>query len=249
MRHDVVLIGLPRSGTSWVGSVLGSSPSVEYLREPVTQSWLDAGHPSPLVDPKDDDGYRHHATQILASTESRRLIKEVNPLLVPVLVEESRLQVIVLYRHPCAVALSYHERGWTGLNLEERFGVESSGDFWHDHGAYQALLLRPAVASLADPLGLVSYEDLTHDPLIGFAELATRLGLEWGESSVGHLRSTLASDDRSDPYALQRDAAQARDRWKSVLTRGQQDGVVAGYRRHASERMPRLPRRRWWSSA
>ncbi len=249
MSNDVVLIGLPRSGTSWVGSVLGSSPSVEYLREPITQAWLDDGNPSPLVDPAVDDRYRSHSSEILADAGNRRLIKEVNPLLVPLLAEEGRAEVVLLHRHPCAVALSYHERGWVGLNLEERFGVESSGDFWHDHGVYQALLLQPAVAVLADPRLLISYEELTQDPSSGFAELATRLGLVWDESSARYLLDTLASDDRSDPYALQRDAAQARDRWKSVLTRAQQDSVAAGYRRYADKRLPPLPRRRWWSRA
>jgi hypothetical protein len=229
--------------------VLGSSESVEYLREPITQYWLSAGNPSPLVDPATDGDYRDHAVGIIADAGRRRLIKEVNPLLVPLLAKQPTVVTLLLYRHPCAVALSYHERGWTDLHLERRFGVTPSGDFWRDHGAYQALLLRPAVTALANAKDLVSYEKLTYDPEARFRELATRLGLVWDKSTIEHLRTTLAGNDRSDPYALQRDAARARDRWKSVLTAEQQSGVAAGYRRYAGRGLPKLRRLRWWSRA
>jgi hypothetical protein len=222
--------------------VLGSTPSVEYLREPVTQSWLEAGNHSPLVDPATDRGYRDHSLEHLRVGRFRRLIKEVNPLLVGLAMAELEMQVILLHRHPCAVALSYHELGWTGLDLENRFGIAPSGDFWRDHGAYQALLLRPAADALGGN-GLVSYEELTHDPEEGFSSLATRLDLEWGESSLAYLRTTLAHDDRSDPYSVQRDAAAARERWRSVLTTRQQKAIMAGYRQHAGGVLPESGRR------
>ncbi len=227
-----------------MGSVLGSTPSIEYLREPVTQSWLEAGNRSPLVDPATDSGYRNHSLEWLRAGERRRLVKEVNPLLVRFVMAELDMEVVLLHRHPCAVALSYHERGWTGLDLESRFGVEPSGDFWRDHGAYQALLLRPAAEAIGAS-GIVSYEELTHDPEKGFSLLAARLGLEWGESSSAHLRSTLEHDDRSDPYSVQRDAAVARERWRSALTTVQRKAVMAGYRQHGGGAIPEPGRRRW----
>ena len=246
MSRDVLIVGLPRSGTSWVGSVLGSSPSVEYLREPITQSWLETGNRSPLIDPDIDSGYRDHSLRFLVGHPPRRLIKEVNPLLVPFVVSDLDLEVVLLLRHPCAVALSYHERGWVRLDLESRFGLDSTGDFWRDHGAYQALLLNAAAAVLTADRR-VSYEVLTHDPEAGFAALAEQLGLEWSESSAAHLTSTLGRDDRGDPYSLQRDAAAARERWRSVLTGDQQKAVLAGFRRHAEGALPVPGRRRRWS--
>lgn len=238
MSRDVLLVGLPRSGTSWVGSVLGSSPSVEYVREPITQSWLGADHKTPLVDPAADPGYRDHCAKLLQRDGRRRLIKEVNPLLVPYALEQHPVQVVLLHRHPCAVALSYHERGWTRLDTEQRFGVPSSNDFWQDHGVYQALLLEPAAAAIAGRGEVVAYEDLTRRPGRAFAALAAALDLVWGEKSSHYLETTLTEGDRNDPYALRRDAAAARDRWMTALTEDQQEAVLAGYMSHRSENLP-----------
>src|SRR5205085_2708995 len=37
-QAPVLVLSLPRSGSSWVGNVLGCAPDAIYLREPVTQS-------------------------------------------------------------------------------------------------------------------------------------------------------------------------------------------------------------------
>jgi len=243
MPNDILLVGLPRSGTSWAGSVLGRSPSLEYLREPITQAWLEAGNRTPIVDPNKDEAYRHLAESNLAGAGSRRLIKEVNPLLVAYVLDELQLQVVLLQRHPCAVALSYHERGWTRVNVTDRFGVATSGDFWRDHGAYQALLLSPAVAVLEGRGSMVWYEDLAGSPEAAFARLAGELGLEWNEDSATFLRSTLVDDHRSDPYAVTRDAVEIRDRWRSVMGAEQQQAVLAGFNQYRSDCME-LPEQR-----
>ena len=240
--NDILIIGLPRSGTSWVGGVLGSSTSVDYLREPITQSWLEAGNPSPLVDPAGDRSYLDHAARFLVESGRRRLIKEVNPLLIPHVLANHPMQVVLLHRHPCAVALSYFERGWKRLALEDRFGVDSTGDFWRDHGTYQALLLAGPVAAMEGGGTVVAYEDLTHNPQQGFADLASMLDLRWELTNTEYLDSTLSGTDRGDPYALQRDAASTRDRWMSILTEDQREAVLAGYMRHGGDILP-LPKR------
>ena len=197
------------------------------------------------MDPTTDSTYRNHSLEYLRAGKLRRIVKEVNPLLARFVMAELEMEVVLLHRHPCAVALSYHERGWTGLDLESRFGVDSSGDFWRDHGAYQALLLRPAADAVGGD-GIVSYEELTHDPEKGFSSLAARLDLEWGESSIAYLRSTLQDDDRRDPYSVHRDATVARDRWRSVLTTAQRKAVLTAYRRHGGGVLPEPGRRRWF---
>ncbi len=179
--------------------------------------------------------------------DHRRLVKEVNPLLIPFALDEFPVTVVLLHRHPCAVALSYFERGWKRLDIAERFGAESADDFWHDHGAYQALLLGDAAAAVAGAGHVVAYEDLTRNPRRGFADLAAALDLPWEEVSRDYLDGTLSPDDRRDPYALNRDAATTRDRWLSTLTPDQQEAVLAGYLAHRSEALPKpnLPRRGW----
>lgn len=244
MSRDVLFVGLPRSGTSWVGAVLGSSPSVEYLREPITQSWLEAGYKSPLVDPSVDLPYRDHAAGFVREGDHRRLIKEVNPLLIPYVMAESAMQVVLLHRHPCAVALSYYERGWKHLDIEDRFGVESTGDFWRDHGIYQAVLLSGAAAAIKGIGVVVSYEELTRKPQKAYADLASALDLRWESASREYLSGTLSGGDREDPYALRRDAEATRDRWRSRLSIEQQEAVIAGYLHHSSGNLPKPKRHR-----
>ena len=239
----VLLVGLPRSGTSWVGAVLGAAPTVEYLREPITQEWLVRGGTTPMVDPHQDNAYEELSVATLSDGATARLIKEVNPYLVPFCVENGLAEVLLLHRHPCAVALSYFERGWTNLDLQRRFGVAESGDYWFDHGSYQALHLNSAVrtAAASPHAQVISYESLTADPVAAFSHLAAQLGIDWGPVSFAHLESTLTDESRSDPYALTRDAAAATRRWQDKLTPSQQSAVVSGYAAHADPTAPTPP--------
>ncbi len=240
MPREILLVGLPRSGTSWVGAVLGSSPSVEYLREPITQTWLDEGIGTPTVDLATDVDYAAVVDRVLADTGSRRLIKEVNPYLIPHVVDHyPKMAVVFLHRHPCAVALSYKERRWTRLDLEQRFNLQKTGDFWYDHGRFQSRLLRPAMPAIRRAGHIVSYEDIATDPVGEFERLAKTLGLEWGEASRSYLASTMSDAQPGDPYALTRDAAAARDRWVTSLTDEQKRAVLRGYRQYRSKGMPR----------
>ena len=144
-----------------------------------------------------------------------------------------------LYRHPCAVALSYKERRWTALDLERRFGVKETGDFWYDHGVLQAKLLQPVLDEADNITRLVSYEKLTQDPKTEFEQLAADLGLEWSRDSREYLDSTLADVARSDPFALTRNATAARDRWMTKLSEPQKKAVLKGYRKYARRGLPR----------
>ena len=40
LSPPVVILSIPRSGSSWVGEILGISPTSLYLREPVTQTYI-----------------------------------------------------------------------------------------------------------------------------------------------------------------------------------------------------------------
>jgi hypothetical protein len=243
LKNDILLVGLPRSGTSWVGAVLGSSPSVEYLREPITQAWLEEGIGTPTVDPGADPVYADAVAEVLAASGSRRLIKEVNPYLIPYTLTHFPTVVAFLHRHPCAVALSYKERRWTRLDLKARFGLEETGDFWFDHGRFQALLLRSCVDAIRSGGHIVSYEALTGDPQAEFQQLAASLGIEWTEASRDYLSTTMANDQRDDPYGLTRDATATRDRWMEVLTTDQQRAVLRGYRMYRKRGLPNPTRK------
>jgi len=155
----ILLLSLPRSGSSWVGNILGLSNASLYLREPINQSYLDAyGRSSETVfevtSRQGSSKYKAFADSAfmglpvfsssivmfpeqwsLGKRAKRRLvIKEVNPLAVAWLVESYRPKVIYLIRHPAAVANSFARLGWVGKQFEHRFTAETlaKGNFKHE---------------------------------------------------------------------------------------------------------------------
>ena len=68
-RRRVIVSGLPRSGTSWVGRVLSFAPDVTYLREPDNGDHVAGARDCPpylyLPAGADDAGYRRHLTAVL----------------------------------------------------------------------------------------------------------------------------------------------------------------------------------------
>lgn len=136
-----LVISLPRSGSSWIGRILGGAPNATYLREPLTQSNLALGASSTVfyVDPQlPPHSYTQFADyaftglpafstgivqtpsqwSLLSRINKRLVLKEVNPLALAWLCETYRPRIIYLVRHPAAVALSYWRLGWR--NAEQR---------------------------------------------------------------------------------------------------------------------------------
>lgn len=135
----ILLLSLPRGGSSWAGRILGGSEGSLYLHEPVTQSYLKliggkGASEFEYAACRDHRGYdrflslafrgipRFHESVVLfpeqwsaAARRGRRVVvKEVNPLALDVMVERFRPRVVYLLRHPVAVARSYEVLGWSG---------------------------------------------------------------------------------------------------------------------------------------
>lgn len=149
LSPPVLVISLPRSGSSWVGDTLGASPGALYLREPVTQGYTARRSGIPTVHEVAEETvsttYRAIATDALGGipafsqgvvqrpeqwslsdrTRRRPVVKEVNPLACAWLAEKFRPRIIFLRRHPAAVASSIHRQGWTGLKFQQKFRPET----------------------------------------------------------------------------------------------------------------------------
>jgi hypothetical protein len=142
----ILVVSLPRSGSSWVGNSLAFSRSAMYLREPITQSYLRrnggggpvfevSGEPPAAYQSDADTAFRGVPAfdasivkvpsqwSLIQRSERRIVIKEVNPLALGWILERYQPKVIYLIRHPAAVARSYFKMGWTphGGKLFERY--------------------------------------------------------------------------------------------------------------------------------
>jgi len=224
-QPPVLVLSMPRSGSSWVGDVLGNSPQAMYLREPLTQSLFDAqgrkGVSFRWIDSTDvPESYRAAMEAIdaaipafndkivrdvdqwrLPTRRSRRVvIKEVNPFALPWLIEELGATVIYLLRHPAAVAASFDKLGW-GAALEQRLPEHlvpaPSGSRWVDSVNLQAIALDICLNALADHADhqIVLYEDLCRQPVEQFRDLYEFAGLTWTPASETHVERRSAPNE------------------------------------------------------
>jgi hypothetical protein len=155
-RPPVLVTSLPRAGSSWIGRILGDSENALYLREPMTQSYLERFGPPPIFewgmckDPRAYDRYAALAFKgiprfggaIVANPgqwtiSDRRgkqvVVKEVNPLVLQRLWERFRPKIVLLVRHPVPVARSFHALGWTSDQFRTRFLPKTLAAFEQEH--------------------------------------------------------------------------------------------------------------------
>lgn len=141
-NKKIIIISFPRSGSSWVGSILGAGDETLYLREPVTTPYLleKRGRIS-VFDPEITKGHDQYYSYIdsalngnspkLSSiypypkqwNESDKnktlIIKEVNPFVIQRF-NKTENQIIYLLRHPYSIAKSYKALQWKKNDLFTR---------------------------------------------------------------------------------------------------------------------------------
>ena len=229
----VLVLSLPRSGSSWVGDMLGSAPDALYLREPVTQGdrtltprvvFDPARHPEiePAVRRLADKaflGLPDFSDKIVRVPEQwalhwrrprRVLVKEVNPLACRWFLRHYRPRVILLLRNPAAVAWSSQRQGWLGPTVDE----------WATRGTETGLALREARDALADypDHTKILFEDLCRDPVEGFRRLYEFAGLAWTEGVVERIRE------------YSHDSAGKVDAWRTGADPGAASALLDAYR-------------------
>ncbi len=130
----LLILSLPRSGSSWIGSILGKNEYVRYLREPATTSYtINKPNRVSVFDQTSCDNWPEYQKYINDSLDSKPnftnsviafpkqwsspkadkkvVIKEVNPLVID-FYQEKTLKLIYLVRHPFSVARSYQALNW-----------------------------------------------------------------------------------------------------------------------------------------
>lgn len=140
----IYLLSFPRSGSSWVGSIIGHGKYTRYLREPITTAFYYHKSMSASVFSKnkcEDWPLYYSLLKKASSTELTFLnsalpeptqwtnnnvklpiiIKEVNPLIIEELAQLD-IKLVYLTRHPFSIAKSYEALGWDKPNqFETRF--------------------------------------------------------------------------------------------------------------------------------
>jgi hypothetical protein len=241
----VLLLSYPRSGSSWIGAMIARSPDVAYLREPVSGLYLAGTTKETVVDPDSDVETRGLYTKFadrafegvlswqledaVTSTDAfafrnRRLrtlvIKEVNPLAADFYVRRYRPKVVMILRHPAAIAESYERMGWLDGAFEE-IGLL--------YGTHMAAAL---VACESTSLTIVRYEDLALDPRSRFRALFDSLAVRPPDDFEGVVVELCeAKGSLDDAYEVRRSSREEAFKWRERIRPDEIDAVMRGYLR------------------
>ncbi|MDI4652074.1 MULTISPECIES: sulfotransferase domain-containing protein [Pseudoalteromonas] len=145
----VLLLSMPRSGSSWLGEVLAQSRSIRYLREPITSVYMKSAFepvsffiPDKCLNHTAHDqavtnaftaklnyfnSVLHNKNDWLDPTIKRKLlIKEINPLCLDYFQGKFDIKVIYLERCPYAIAKSFDALNWRSEELfSRRFDLQT----------------------------------------------------------------------------------------------------------------------------
>ena len=201
----ILLLSYPRSGSSWIGKVLSTSASAAYLSEPITKPYLtQRGGKYALVDVNSDASalsvYRElgdeafrgipsthphvvddlHDFSIFRRSRRRVLIKEVNPNAAELYCRRYSPTVLLLLRHPAAVASSFSQCGWLGAPDNQLDTGDADAGVWEKFGHAYGSSMKHALAILKTHTdhGVIEYEDVALDPETRFEKLFRLLALE-----------------------------------------------------------------------
>lgn len=144
-KSPIYIAGVPRSGTSWLASILNTSRSVKYFCEPFNPLWVPEAVPHVMKymragdnDPsfssfcqqifsgqlKNDMVYKKLAQPYrafgnrLRCLPGRVIVKDVHSLMsLAWMQENTHSTILIIIRHPCAVAASWFQH----FNLEAEF--------------------------------------------------------------------------------------------------------------------------------
>jgi hypothetical protein len=230
----VLVLSLPRSGSSWVGRTLGKAVDALYLREPVTQSdktFYYMGTVFGLEKPEVEARYRELADKafmgwpdfgrhivrfplqwaLVWRRPRRVVVKEVNPLACEWYLKRYQPRLVYLVRHPAGVASSWHKKGW----------LSAEPGAWLKNGEEQGRALQEARRVFEEyPSRMhVIYEGLCRDPLGIFEQIFAFTGLAWNEGIQRFIRRTTA------------ESAAMIDAWRPKVTPEALEALRQGYQK------------------
>jgi hypothetical protein len=225
--------------------VLSYSPDLAYLREPVCLPFMHYFGGEAVFDPARDEQtcrwYKQMADRAFAGIPPRPghdivdniveftgpkrsdkslLIKEVNPLAAELFVERYAPKMVLLLRHPAAIAESFHRLGWL------------SGD-WEEFGyLYGAHLTQALEVCTRGSHMVVHFEEFAVRPRQSFANLYTSVGVQPPKDFDAVMDTYCAREQSSDnPYDVRRSSVDQTHKWRVNLAPNAIEALRTGYLR------------------
>jgi len=244
-RKLLLICGMPRSGTSWLGQILDSSNDVAFRMEPLF-SYRFKNIINEQSSEEDvlsffeqvylaDDGFmnqeenrrkgayttfektRNPACMVVKTTRHHNLLRKY-------LESVPGIEIVSIIRHPCAAISSWicadREFRLKGCSIENdwRTGAcrkDGPGEYW---GFLDWLLITKLHTELAleyDNFSILKYSDLVEDMLGETRRIFDRLSLPVEQQTLDFLRDCRSSHN-DDPYSVFKNA-KVKDQWRVLL--------------------------------
>jgi hypothetical protein len=250
----VAIVGVPRSGTSWLGAIFDSSPDVAYRFQPLFsyafKNAVDADSDASEMRRffqaiyASDDDFLHQAERRKSGAHPTfrkhgdpawLVFKNVryHNLLEAMLNRVPDLTVIAIVRHPCACINSWLRAprefpAEADPRTEWRDGkVKKAGrpeEFWGFDDWKKVTRLHLDIAEREPRAHIVRYEDLVDNSLHEVTRIFRLCGLEVGEQTR-HLLARCHDSHQDDPYSIFK-SPKVVHQWKQQLDPEIQEAIL-----------------------
>lgn len=242
-QPPLLVLSLPRSGSSWIGSLLGASRQAAYMREPFSAAHRKHGGRGALFDVQESDAEMRHYRQAIdqalrgipafphsvlrypdqwrwsGRADRRIVIKEINPFCLPYLTKTYTFDTIFILRHPLAIVQSFAKLGWWDRTKPDAC-IARLSDCWLN-----------ALEQLAYQKHLVlKYEDFCKTPETAVQEVLHWAGLDFDDRVREVLQTSIGTGDRSDTYSTVRNPHDMASAWKADFSQAEADVFYHAYK-------------------
>jgi hypothetical protein len=261
-EKPLFIVGHGRSGTTWVGRTFSRHPLVLYYNEPChfgheSKDGLYSNFMTYVRTNEDAGLFKRHLDTAMSgrllwksaewarqrgkvlrrlSGPYRIVIKEVASLMSLEWVRRQYApEFLVLYRHPCSIALSEVERGIDGAYSRDKLlGLTALfADHLHPYEAVIRKARRPyelfgaiygarnrILANFVERHGIDAvflYENLCTSPSDRFRELFERYGLDLPADVASYIAKHTTTEEPGE-YNTTKDSLAHMEKWKRILT-------------------------------
>jgi len=250
---NVIVTGMPRSGTSWLGQIINSAPNVLFRTEPLFsyrfKNQINIGSTcheiddflSSLIELDDEfilqrenqkQGYyptfKKDAADILAFKTTRH-----HELIEKYLNCVNDIQVIGVVRHPCGAInswiKSYTEFGKKGCQKENDWRTGACrktgvGEYWGFDDWLSVTTNFVALSKKSANFHVVRYSDLVTNTVQCTQNLFNDIGMQLHPQTAEFLAVCHSRHDK-DPYSVYKSKA-VLDEWKSELDPGIVETII-----------------------
>lgn len=243
-QPSILMVSHPRSGSSWISNLLGMSPDAAFMWEPVTIPFLAKTNKHFYVPDEQDPDLGlftqlsdqaflglppkncHRTIARMADfwnanrKNSHVFIKEINPRATAFYMTRYAPKLIVLLRHPAAVADSHERLGFIH-NLAE----------FENFGYHYGMVLSEAIASATtDNSIVVEFEAFAEDPRAEFMRLFAWLGFRLPNDFEKIIEEYCHNPQQvAFPGQLKRVSRNEKDKWRKRLAPEKIEALMKGY--------------------